>query len=148
RLARSINRKWIRQRTLSELLRSWAHLAIVFPLRIHSSEEDPQQAIQAARSRIQKDVLESGRVSLWQRIWRPPSGNISYENTSTKQSLHMNIVEYWTGLKSVCERTGLKQPLKEGDLALYVRERPIYQLSFFVGHQQRLQIAHTDREHS
>src|SRR5262249_27685885 len=72
---------------------------------------------------------------------------------STEQSedkryalLHRRIDQYWADLQANCSSIGIRQSQAEQSVALYLRERPLYQLCFFQTAQRRLEDSKTKRE--
>jgi hypothetical protein len=121
--ARFVNRKWVRQRSLAELLRIWLHLDIVL--------KNPSREVNGHKPEVIKEVAES--------LHREVTGDVSFGD------LHRKIERHWMKLKSEYEWSALREPSDSGILPFYLLERPVYQLSYFIGAQERLGVFHTGR---
>jgi hypothetical protein len=120
---RFVNRRWVRQRSLVELLRAWLHLAIIFKM--------PRQEHNALEAAWMREIAE--------RLGREVTGDAVFS------ALQRRIERHWGELRSDCEKGEFNKPPNPGRLSFYIVERLIYQLSVFIGAQERIRRLHKGR---
>src|SRR5262245_32765393 len=94
--ARCINRRWVLQRTLAELLRVWCHLAIVFDLVDEEESGSGGLPIERVAERVRTNVL--GRERWWYRFLLRQSTEQSEDKRYAL--LHRRIDQYWADLQA------------------------------------------------
>lgn len=136
--ARHINRNFVRQRCLVEILRAWVPLAIVFPL-------EKAKAIDVAFQAVLAEVQAMLRHASFKLA--EPSHDVSAASLETSVTqIHGCIERYWRQLEDQCRSLGFRPGIGAADIGLYLRERPCDQLRFFMRAQRRLQEGQHGRE--
>jgi hypothetical protein len=118
-IARFINPRFVKQRSFTELLRAWVHLAIVFPFE------------------------RSGEMRL---IYGVERERIHDRVDARARSIYDRVEQYWTEIEAECRSLDLRPKLSIAEMGFYLKERPLEQLYYFAKAQQRIHEGQRGRE--
>ncbi len=136
--ARVINRRFVGQRSLTEILRAWLHLAILFPLERSKTVET---ALQTTASELRLMLEEVPDVSA-EKMTRPAAGHAG----ESDGPIYSRVEAYWRRLESECWSLRFRSALTLADFGFYLKERPLEQLAYFTKAQERLHEGQQRRE--
>ena len=137
-IARFVNQAFVMQRAFVESMRAWLHLAVLFPL------ERSRDMITAYRS--EKEAAKKQLVAERPRTPKAALGILSHHGVHGENAIYPRIEEFWGGIMASCRSIGRRTPASAAALGFYLKERPLFQLRYFVKAQTRIHEGQRERE--
>lgn len=137
-VARYANKAFVMQRAFVESMRAWLHLAVLFPL------EKSRDMITAYRS--EKEAIKKQLVAERPRTPKAALGILSHHGVHGENAIYNRVEEFWGGIMASCRSIGRRAPANPAAIGFYLKERPLFQLRYYVKAQARIHEGQRERE--